>query len=713
MLNLSKHLTIDRDLIMSPNLCDRFTEDDLGGIGRLVHEGYEADEHSRSPWKRRMSAAMDLAMQIAKDKNFPWQGASNVIFPLITIAALQFSARSYPSIIQGTDVVKYRVIGTDPKGEVKQRAERIARHMSWQVLEEDESWEEQHDRLLINLAVVGSAFVKTYFDGSLGHNVSELVAAKDLVLDYWAKSTDGAARKTHLVPLYRNDIWERIEAGIYLDVRDEGWFKGPPTHTNMPTRSESDVRKGIVPPRMPDDEAAFLMLEQHRFFDLDGDGYAEPYIVTIEQESKRPLRIVARFDEEHVERNYSKKIRRITPIEYFTKYSFIPSPDGGIYDLGFGAFLGPINEAVSTAINQLLDSGTFQNSIGGFLGRGAKIRGGVYSMAPWEWKRVDSTGDDLRKNLVPFPDRQPLAVTLQLIELLVEYADRLAGTTETLVGESPGQNTPAETSRNMTEQGMKVYSMIFKRVWRSMKEEFKKLYKLNKLYLLSEQSFGAGDDFIRREDYHGNANQIAPVADPNITSTSMQIYQAEAVWQKAFTSPGFDRDEAQRRWLKAVKADNIATLYLGEENAKPLPNPKLMVEQAKLQGVGAKIEAEKVKWANELLLEQPKVAAQVDLLKAQAAKLIAEIGAEKAATQISAFETIIHAFEAYHGALNERVKALTSGGKEDGSAKGGADGGDVPGVAGPSGQSVLPAASASMAPGSNGAMAGRDVSGGS
>jgi len=707
VLDLSTKLPIDNDLIKSANLCDRFTEDDLGHIGKLVWSGYEADEYSRSPWKRRMSAALDLAMQVSKDKSFPWQGSANVIFPLITIAALQFSARSYPAIIQGTDVVKYRVVGTDPKGETKKRAERIARHMSWQVLEEDESWEEQHDRLLINLAVVGSAFIKTYFDGSLGHNVSELVSAKDLVLDYWAKSTSGAARKTHLIPLYRNDIYERIESGIYLDVREEAWFQAAPTYIDQPTRSESDTRKGKVPPREPDKDAAYLLLEQHRFLDLDGDGYAEPYTVTIEEGSKSVLRVVARFEEGQVERNqYTKRIRRITAQEYFTKYSFIPSPDGGVYDLGFGAFLGPINEAVSTAINQLLDSGTFQNSIGGFLGRGAKIRGGVYSMAPWEWKRVDSTGDDLRKNLVPFPDRQPLAVTLQLIELLIEYADRLAGTTETLVGESPGQNTPAETSRNMTEQGMKVYSMIFKRVWRSMKEEFKKLYHLNKQFLPSQKDFGMGDDFIRREDYTGNADQIAPVADPNITSSTMQIYQAEAVWQKAFTSPGYDRDEAQRRWLKAVKADNIDTLYLGEKNAEPLPNPKLMVEQAKLQGVQAKIQAEQVHWANELLLEQPKVAAQIDLLKAQAAKLIAEIGAEKAATQISAFETIIHAFEAYHGALNDRVKAMTSGGKEGGESKGTSDGGDVQGVAGPSGQSVLPAAAASMAPGANGAMGG-------
>lgn len=703
MLNLDKKLTINRELILAPNLCDRFTREDLGVIGKLAFEGYQADKQSRMPWERRNNAAMDLAMQIAKDKNFPWQGASNVIFPLITIAALQFSARSYPAIIQGTDVVRYRTIGADPKGEVAKRADRVAKHMSWQVLEEDESWEEQHDRLLINLAVVGSNFVKSYFNGQLGHNVSELVMARDLVIDYWAKSTAGAARKTHLIPLYHNEIWDMIESKIFLDVRDKAWFNAPATNINQPNRSESDVRKGLAPPSMNDPDAAFMTLEQHRYLDLDGDGYAEPYVVTLEESSKYPLRIVARFDENDVERNsYTKAIRSIRPQEYFTKYSFIPSPDGGIYDLGFGAFLGPINEAVSTAINQLLDSGTFQNSIGGFLGRGAKIRGGVYSMAPWEWKRVDSTGDDLRKNLVPFPDRQPLAVTLQLIELLVQYADRLAGTTDPMVGENPGQNTPAETSRSMAEQGMKVYSMIFKRVWRSMREEFKKLYKLNRTFLLSHQRFGVGNDFIRREDYLGDESQIAPVADPNVTSSTMQIMQAAAVREAALTSPGFDRDEAQRRYLKALKVENVETLYLGEENAKPLPNPKMMVEQAKLQGIQVKVKAEQVKWANQLLMEQPKIQAQIDLLKAQTVKLIASIGAEKAAHQVAAFEALIKGYEAYHGAISDRIKSLTSGAQAN--DEGNPDQGNVRRLAPAPDHPALPPASGGVAASDQGAV---------
>jgi chaperonin GroES len=44
---------------------------------------------------------MDLALQLQKDKSFPWPGASNVAFPLVTIAALQFHSRAYPALTGG------------------------------------------------------------------------------------------------------------------------------------------------------------------------------------------------------------------------------------------------------------------------------------------------------------------------------------------------------------------------------------------------------------------------------------------------------------------------------------------------------------------------------------------------------------------------------------------------------------------------------------
>src|SRR6202521_4648458 len=295
LLKLSTKIVLNSDVASAPNLCDRFKSDDLDAIGQLVWQGYQRDDLSRGPWKRRTSAAMDLAMQVQKDKSFPWPQCANVTFPLGTIAALQFWTRSYGNIIQGTDVVKSRVIGKDPDQPLRERADRISKHMSWQVLEEDLSWEEQHDRLLINLGIVGCNFVKSYFSPGLNYSTSELVMARDFVLDYWAKSVEDCARKTQIIPMYRNEIYEKCQAKTFrLAILNEEWFNSvPPQPSTNATDAERDNRQGVMPSQ-PDEDTPFKMLEQHRLLDLDQDGYYEPYIVTINEQSQKVCKIAAR-----------------------------------------------------------------------------------------------------------------------------------------------------------------------------------------------------------------------------------------------------------------------------------------------------------------------------------------------------------------------------------------------------------------------------------
>jgi chaperonin GroES len=672
---LSKKIVINEGVTSAPNLCDRFTAGDLSSLGKWVHEGYQRDKTSRMKWENRMEASMDLAMQIQKEKSFPWANCSNVVFPLVTIAALQFSSRSYGNIISGQDIVKYRVVGTDPDQRIRERADRISKHMSWQVLEEDTAWEEQHDRLLINLGIVGCNFVKTYFDSGLKHNVSELVMARDFVLDYWAKSVESCARKTQVIPMYRNQIYENSIAKIYRDVRNETWFNSAPPSAPTDNKAQQDNRQGMMPPA-PDADTPFRMYEQHRLLDLDQDGYAEPYIVTIEESTQQVVRLVSRWErDEDIDRT-NGEIRRIKPTEYFTKFGFIPAPDGGIYDIGFGTLLGPLNEAVSSGINQLLDAGTMSNSNGGFLGRGVKIRGGVYTMSPWAWKRVDSSGDDLRKGMVPFPKSEPSDVMFKLLGLIINYADRLAGTTDVMVGENPGQNTPAETSRNMMEQGTKVYSGIYKRVWRSMKEEFKKLHKLNVVFLEPSRRFGNSDQKILQEDYKTNPDLVVPAADPNIVSDGMRLTQASAVRQAAHTVPGYSIEEAEKNYLRALKIDSIDLFYPGPDKVPPLPNPKASIEQMKLQGIKMRLDYDKWEFTTNLMAQRQETQAKIVKLYAEVQQLMAQTQTDQVRTKIETFNALVDAFKAHSDMMTNQITALQSGDQGD---KG--NGGDVGGVA--------------------------------
>lgn len=658
MLTLDASLTLDFETIQAPNLVDKFGAQDLVRIGNLIFDGYTKDKASRSKWETRTAAAMDLAMQIQKDKNFPWPNCSNVAFPLITIAVTQFHARAYPAIINGPELVKYKVIGSDPQGTEKARAERVGTHMSWQIMEQDTDWESQQDKLLINLAVIGSAFKKSYFSGTDGYNESDLVMAKDLVLDYYTTSVECCPRKTHVIPLFRNEVYERVKLKTFKDILEEGWYKQPTQPSTTIQQAQADQRSGINPPQ-PDETTPFIFLEQHTWVDLDKDGYAEPYTITIEQTSRTVVRIVCRFEQEaDITRNVDGEIVKIKATEYFTKYTFIPSPDGGIYDMGFGVLLGPLNESTNSLINQLIDAGSMSNAAGGFLGRGAKLRGGIYTFSPFGWQRVDSTGDDLRKSVFPLPVREPSNVLFQLLGMLINYTNRISGSTDIMVGESVGQNTPADTARQMQQEGMKVYNAIFKRVWNSMKEEFRKLYILNAYFMPEQMTFGMDGVNVGRKDYLGDPTRIAPVADPNTSTQADRIAQATALKQAAMSTPGYNVPEVEKMYLKALSIPNIDILY-DPKKFPPGEDLKIQLKKLDLQKVQMQIDADRQESIMEMQLEVQLNMAKINEMEAHAASMMAGVQGDQVAQQLEHFKAIVEIMKSRNDLLMQRIQHST------------------------------------------------------
>jgi len=616
-LNLTTKLKLDV-LSSHHNLAELFTDKELASMGEQIHKDFEADLLSRTDWEKRNEEAMKLALQVKEAKTFPWPGASNVKFPLITIAALQYHARAYPVLV-GTDTpVKCKVIGEDPDGMKVARARRVEAHMSYQVMEEDEGWESEFDKVLITQPILGCAFKKTYYDSIKGHNISEYILPKDLVVNYWTKNLDTASRVSHVLYMSSNDIYERVTQGTWLEIAESR----PAATTTSSLKSVQDKSQGLSQPDNLDASTPYEIIEHHCFYDFDGDGYAEPYIIYMRRDTKKIARIVARFFPEGVKKTSKGKVLTIQAEQYFTKFPFIPSPDGGFYDLGFGVLLGPLNESINTLINQLIDAGTMANTAGGFLSRGIKMRGGNYSFAPLEWKHVESTGDDLRKGIMPLPVREPSQVLFTLLNLLINYGERIGISVDILAGQTPGQNTPAETSRNATEQGMKIFSGIFKRTYRSLRDEFRKQYRLNQLYLTENTTFSddpkAGKVLV--SDYLDGAGSIRPSADPHIVSDSQRIMQAEMIRVASKQGPGYDVGVVERDYLRALKVPNLEQIYpdpKGPNAIQPGQDPKIQIETMKL-------EAKKLELQIKMKIGMMELMGEVDLNRAKIHKLEAD-----------------------------------------------------------------------------------------
>lgn len=521
-------------------------------------------------WEEDIEDWMDLACQLRESKSYPWPDASNVKYPLISVAAIQFSARAYPSFIPPDGkIVKTTVIGPDPTGEKSKKGERIGTFMSWQILKDMEDWEEDMDKLLMTMAVMGLMFKKTFYDPHTEKIKSCVIDARDLIVNHWSKNLETAERVSERFYFFPREVNERMRTGFY-----EKCDLSPPTLPDASDVQASDT-----------DSIPYQIIEQHCWIELkeEEDAPLFPVIVTFELNSGKVLRIAPRFDKEGVFLTPDGKIKRITPHCYYTKFSFFPNPDGGFYDIGFGHLLGPINESVNTLVNQLIDAGTLNNMSAGFIGKGLRIKGGDYSLQPGEFRWVNSTVDDLKKQILLFPTKEPSSTLFNLMGALITSGKELASVAEIFVGKMPGQNTPATTTMASIEQGMKVFTAVYKRVYRSLEREFKKIFLLNKTYLDDNTYSYVLDGPVSASDFDDKSYDICPSADPTATSQTEKLLKAQGLLE-LLPLGTIDPVKVTMRVLEAQQQPNWEELIpgmveTGEPQIPQRQDPELQSQQ--------------------------------------------------------------------------------------------------------------------------------------
>jgi len=580
-------------MLESVNIAESLEEQQLKDIGRDAKKGFVLDHQSRLDWEKNIDEWTKLAKQTIEPKSYPWPKASNIKYPLLSTAAMQFAARAYPSLVPSNGkIVNAKPIGKDPDGAKSKVAEAVSIYMSVQLLEEMTGWEEEMDKLLIMLPIVGTMFKKTYWDPLKEANCSHLVMPKNLVVNYWARNLQDAERISEILEVSPRKVKERQQSGLWLDI-DFGKAHQPEGQMNAP---------------VVDETTPYTFIEQHTFLDLDDDGYKEPYIVTFHKESKKVVRIVARFDETTIKLDAEGNIRKIDPIQYYTKFGFIPNPDGGFYDIGFGVLLGPLNHSVNTLINQLLDAGHLATLQAGFLGKGLRIKMGDTKFMPGEWKAVNSTGDDLKKQIVPLPTKEPSSVLFQLMGSLITSGKELASVAEIFTGKMPGQNTPATTTMATVEQGMKVFTAVYKRLYRALTEEFIKLARLNALYLNPQTYVDTVGMEVGPDDFKQVMHKIYPAADPTAVSQTEKLLKAQGLMELLPTGI-LDPVVVVKRILDAQEQPNWQELLNKQiaqtgEMPPPPPDPKLQEMEMKGQLEQQKIQMQGQAQQHKMALEE-------------------------------------------------------------------------------------------------------------
>lgn len=561
------------------NLAEKLDEEDLLEISEFATRGFKADLKSREEWESEIEEWTKLAKQCREAKTFPWPNASNVKYPLLSTASMQFAARAYPSLLPSNGkVVNAVVVGKDPTGQKLEKATNVSTYMSYQLLYEMDGWEESMDKMLIMLPIVGTMFKKTWYDKGNDCVRSELILPKNLVVNNWAKNLHTVERISEIIEMSPRVLKEKQNLGIFRDV-DLG----------DPVNPDNEV--GEV-----DSTTPYQLIEQHTFYDVDDDDYPEPCIITFERHSGEILRISPRYQKNDITmKPDGKGIAKIKPTQMYTKFGFVPNPDGSFYDIGFGMLLGPLNEAVNSLINMQIDSGQVNNLQSGFIGKSLRMKMGDARMTPGEWRPVNATGDDLRKQIVPLPAKEPSNVLFQLMGSLISSAKELASVAEIFTGKMPGQNTPATTTMATIEQGMKVFTAVYKRIFRSMAEEFDKLFDLNAMYLDPQKYIEVLDIQVDPSDFDRSNCDIEPGADPTAISQTEKLLKAQGLMELMQGAQGIlDPIKVFERILDAQEQPNWQELFTQQvqqtgQMPPPPPDPKILAIQAKSQAEQDKI----------------------------------------------------------------------------------------------------------------------------
>jgi len=545
----------------SSNLAEVIDEQELGQIGADLVDNYLEYRSSRQDWETTYTNGLDLLGFKYERRTEPFRGASGVTHPVLAESVTQFQSQAYKELLPADGPVRTQIIGAITPERLDQ-ASRVKDFMNYEIMDVMKEYEPEFDQMLFYLPLSGSTFKKVYYDELLGRAVSKFIPAEDLIVPYSATSLEDAEAVIHTIKISANDLRKQQVSGFYRDVE-----LGEPAIQTDELKEKKQKLEGIRVERQDD---IYTLLECHVYLDLPGfedkdpqtgepTGIKLPYVVTIEESSREVLSI---------RRNYSETDPKKNKINYFVHFKFLPGL--GFYGFGLIHMIGGLSRTATSALRQLLDAGTLANLPAGFKMRGIRVRDDAQPLQPGEWRDVDAPGGNIKDNFMALPFKGPDQTLLQLMGLVVQAGQRFASIADSQVGEG-NQQAAVGTTLALLERGSRVMSAIHKRIYASLKQEFKLLANVFKTYLPPVYPYDVvgGNKQIKVADFDDRVD-IVPVADPNIFSQTQRISLAQTQLQLAQSNPQIHNlYQAYKDMYQAIGVDNIDLIL--PPPARPTP----------------------------------------------------------------------------------------------------------------------------------------------
>jgi hypothetical protein len=536
----------------SDNLAEYIDEGTLATIGSDLVEDVSSDITSRKDWVEMYVKGLDVLGMKYEERTEPWNGACGVFSTILTEAAVRFQSETIIETFPAAGPVKTEIIGAIDRLKTEAAA-RVQEDMNYKLTEEMPEYRPEHERMLFNLGLAGSAFKKVYYDPSLGRQTSVYVPAEDVIIPYGSSNSRTAERVTHIMRKSKNELKKLQVAGFYCDVE-----LGEPSnlHTDVEKKKADEQGYSVT------DDDRYQIYEIQVDYDLPGyedeDGIALPYIITIDVGTNKILSIYRNWNEAD-----KKRLKR----QHFVQYDYVPG--FGAYGFGFIHLIGGYARAGTSIIRQLIDAGTLSNLPGGMKSRGLRVKGDDTPIAPGEFRDVDVPSGSIKDNIMMLPYKEPSQVLAALLDKVTEEGRRLGSIADMNVSDMSA-NAPVGTTLALLERQLKTMSAVQARVHYSMKQEFKILKAIIRDYAPTEYEYEptSGTRMAKQEDY--DMVDVIPVSDPNSSTMAQRIMQYQAVMQMAQQAPQiYNLPNLHRQMIEVLGIKNGEKLVPTPDDEQP------------------------------------------------------------------------------------------------------------------------------------------------
>jgi len=534
------------------NLAEDMDERELQSIASELIGLFDADVSARKDWADTYVEGLKLLGLKYEETTEPWAGACGVYHPMLAEAVVKFQSEAIMETFPAMGPVKTKIIGKETTSK-KEASYRVSEDMNYRLTEQMSEYRPEHEKLLWNLPLAGSAFKKVYFDPALGRQVAMFIPAEDLVVPYGASNLDNAGRISHVMRKTKNDVKKLQAAGFWRDID-----LGEPTNILDDIEKRKAEEQGFTATT----DNRFRIIEMHVDYDLPGhedeDGIALPYIITIEKSTGRVLAIRRNWYE-----GDNLKLKRT----HFVHYQYVPG--FGFYGYGLIHLIGGYARSATTIIRQLVDAGTLSNLPGGLKARGLRVKGDDTPISPGEFRDVDVPSGVIKDNIMLLPYKEPSQTLMALFNQIVQEGRAFVSAGDLQVSDMGG-NAPVGTTLAILERTLKVMSAIQARLHYSMKQEFNLLKVIIADYTDEDYEYEPedGTPAAKKSDY--DDVEVLPVSDPNASTMAQKIVQYQAVLQLAQSAPQlYNLPLLHRQMIEVLGIKNAQKLVPMAEDQKP------------------------------------------------------------------------------------------------------------------------------------------------